>query len=214
MNRRIVLGIIVVFLLFICTCFIYIHNHPYKLQNSYGDVKVYNVNKDDLTKSRVSYDLEYIEVEAIFDKYDTNIIEGKVKEIRYINIKVGERQEVRAIVKFDVKKVFRGKIAEGQIVEILIPVYSTISKVSDCVEIGDTAIFMIVEYDKGGEEYYLKSGDSKLFLRDVANYGVPNGVNWIFLNKGESFIFAKDLYKDIADVKSWEKIREYISSKI
>ena len=201
-------------MLFIGACFIYIHNYTYKLQNSYGDVKVYNVSKDDLTKSHVAYDLEYVEVEDIFDKYDTNIIEGEVKEIRYINIKVGERREARAIVKFDVKKVFRGKVSEGQIVEILMPVYSTISKVSDCVEVGDIAIFMVVEYDKDGKEYYLKSGGNKLVLRDVADYGVLNGVNWIFLNKGETFIFAKDLYKDIADVKSWEEIREYISSKV
>lgn len=205
---------IIIFIIMLTIINILIKNGEYKLTKSYGKVSVHTVKEINTAGAVTNYDLEDIAVEDIFHKYDTSIIEGEVKKVKYMEIKVGEMKVLRAIITIEVTETLRGDLITGNEIDILIPVKSTVATVSDCLEVGMKGIFMPVEYDEAGDKYYIKSGDNKLVLKDIADYGLLNGVYWLFLNKGEECIFDREKYVEIGETDSWQEIEMYIRDKI
>ena len=175
---------------------------------------MHTVKEINATGAITNYDLEDIAIEDIFYKYDTSIIEGEVKKINYIEIKIGEMKVLRAVITIEVTETLRGDLITGDEIEILVPVKSTVATVSDCLEVGMKGIFMPVEYDEAGDKYYIKSCNNKLVLKDIADYGLLNGVYWLFLNKGEECIFDRKKYSEIGEADSWQEIEMYVRDKI
>lgn len=191
----------------------FIQKNYIKLKHSNGKVLVSYV--DNIQQSNVGrYDLEYISVDDIFAKYNTNIVEGVVKDIRNIKIQVGEVEVFKSIITIVIDKSIRGEFEKNSEINILVSAGSTISTVADCMEIGMRGIFMPVTYDESGEKYHIKMGNNTLVLKDIADYGLLNGVYWLFLNKDGEYIFDKEKYTEIANCKEWSEIVEYVEKKV
>lgn len=214
MGKKKIIIIVLAIIILLIIIIIPIKGRKYKLTKSSGKVSVHTVKEINAAGTITNYDLEDMAVEDIFYKYDTSIIEGEVKKISYMEIKVGDMKVLRAVITIEVTETFRGNLHTGDEMKILVPVKSTIATVSDCLEIGMKGIFMPVEYDEAGDKYYIKSGDNKLVLRDIADYGLLNGVYWLFLKKGEECIFDREKYVEIREADSWQDIEMYIRDKM
>lgn len=185
----------------------------FKLKHSKGRVSVSYV--DNISQSKVnSYDLAYISVDDIFTSYDTSIVEGIVKDIRNIRIQVGELEIFKSVVTIVIDKSIKGNLVKNSEINILVAAGSSISTVSDCMEIGMRGIFMPVAYDESGEKYHIKMGNNTLVLKDIADYGLLNGVYWLFLNKDGKYIFDREKYTEITNCKEWNEIVEYVEKKV
>lgn len=204
----------IVFIVVLIIIIMVINNREYQLTKSHGKISVHTVKTINTAGAVTNYDLEDISVEDIFNKYDTSIVEGEVKKIKYIEIKVGEMKVLRAVITIKITEIFRGDLITGNEIDILVPVKSTVATVSDYLEMGIKGIFMIVKYDEAGDKYYIKSGDNKLVLKDITDYGLLNGVYWLFLNKDGKCIFDREKYAEIGQTDSWQDIEMYVKDKI
>lgn len=191
-----------------------VKNKGHKLKYSSGNISIISIKNDiDIQKGR-NYDLQYISVDNIINHSDINIIRGIVKKIENIKVKIGEKEDFRAIVEIDVKEVIKGNLNNKKNIKVLVPIKSTIATFSDEIQTGIEGIFMPVTYDESGDKYFIKSGKNKLVLKDLADYGLLNGVYWLFLEKNGQCLFDRDKFDEIKDVKNLDKIEEYIKKRI
>lgn len=160
---------------------------------STGRVSVTSIKNNEIGRG-MNYDLQAVSIDEIFNKYDTSIVRGKIESIERIRIKVGEKEDYRAIVTVNIDDVIKGQIKKNETINILVPINSTIATISSQLEVGDEGIFMPVKYDDTGEEYFVQSGADKLVLKEISDYGLLNGVYWLFIEKNGKIVFEESIY--------------------
>ena len=176
LNKKIIAVIIIIICIFLIGGIYLLNNKKsdYKLKRSTGRVRVTSIKDNEIGRG-MSYDLQAVSIYEIFNDYDTDIVRGKVKSIEPIRIKVGEKEDYRAIVTVTVDDVIRGEIKKNEMISILVPINSTIATISSKLQVGDEGIFMPVKYDNKGEKYFVQSGSDKLVVKDISDYGLLNG---------------------------------------
>ena len=192
LNKKIIAVIIIIICIFLIGGIYLLNNKKsdYKLKRSTGRVRVTSIKDNEIGRG-MSYDLQAVSIYEIFNDYDTDIVRGKVKSIEPIRIKVGEKEDYRAIVTVTVDDVIRGEIKKNEMISILVPINSTIATISSKLQVGDEGIFMPVKYDDKGEKYFVQSGSDKLVLKDISDYGLLNGVYWLFIEKNRKVVFEE-----------------------
>lgn len=73
---------------------------------------------------------------------------------------------------------------------------------------------MPVKYDDKGEKYFVQSGSDKLVLKDISDYGLLNGVYWLFIEKNRKVVFEEGIYNNLTDVKDLDKVSSYIKEQL
>lgn len=99
-------------------------------------------------------------------------------------------------------------------ISILVPINSTVATISSQLQVGDEGIFMPVKYDDKGEKYFVQSGSDKLVLKDISDYGLLNGVYWLFIEKNGKVVFEEGIYNNLTDVKDLDKVSSYIKEQL
>lgn len=215
LNKKIIAVIIIIICIFLIGGIYLLNNKKsdYKLKRSTGRVRVTSIKDNEIGRG-MSYDLQAVSIYEIFNDYDTDIVRGKVKSIEPIRIKVGEKEDYRAIVTVTVDDVIRGEIKKNEMISILVPINSTIATISSQLQVGDEGIFMPVKYDDKGEKYFVQSGSDKLVLKDISDYGLLNGVYWLFIEKNRKVVFEEGIYNNLTDVKDLHKVSNYIKEQL
>ena len=215
LNKKIIAVIIIIICIFLIGGIYLLNNKKsdYKLKKSTARVRVTSINDNEIGRG-MSYDLQAVSIYEIFNDYDTDIVRGKVKSIEPIRIKVGEKEDYRAIVTVTVDDVIRGEIKKNEMISILVPINSTIATISSKLQVGDEGIFMPVKYDDKGEKYFVQSGSDKLVLKDISDYGLLNGVYWLFIEKNRKVVFEEGIYNNLTDVKDLYKVSNYIKEQL
>lgn len=72
-------------------------------------------------------------------------------------------------------------------------------------------IFMPIKY---AEDSIIQSNDATLYLLDLAEYGMLDGVRWMFLETKYGLVYCKDSYPSLAGAGNLEDIKEILREKL
>ena len=156
--------------------------------------------------------LAELALEEVFSS-ETTIIRGTVNYIDNIEIDFNGEKSYRAIAGIYVDKVLQGEVNEGDLVRILLPCAITGSVNQSATEIiaqlkpGMEGIFLPKAY---AEDSIWEQNGVTLCVRDIAPYGLWDGMRWVFLDTDHGLIFAKFFYEDIAAAGTLDQIETYI----
>ncbi|MDR3310840.1 MAG: hypothetical protein LBS90_05790 [Oscillospiraceae bacterium] len=157
--------------------------------------------------------------EELFSFFNPDIFSGTVERIRNIKLDFGDGSDhYRAIAKISVEKVWRGDLAAGDSVFVLLPcpIDDGGLRVSDTEVIanlreGMRGIFMPMKYDE--TSYWQQSGVT-LSLLDVAQYGLADGLRFAFLETDGGLVFDRDAYASVGGADSLGEIGLYIEAML
>lgn len=185
------------------------------LMLSTGNVKVSYINKAPNIAS--SNSLIELSEKELFEKYDTTIFKGEILDIKNIVIDFNGSKEYRAIAKIKIDKVYRGLCSENEILSVLLPcainsnVWVEDTGTVSSMRVGMTGIFMPIAYT---EDSYREENGTKLYLKDIADFGFLDGERFAFLEVENGLVFSKWAYKSIENAKTLVDIEIYIESMI
>jgi hypothetical protein len=161
-----------------------------------------------------SYSLaERLTEEELFHKYNTDVFLGTVKEIKNIEISFGGSKEYRAIAKIKINKVYQGDKKNGEVTAILLPcpintgVIVEDTEVISEIKVGVKGIFMPVKYDKESVE---EVNGERLYLTELAEYGLMDGVRFAFLETENGLIFDRVSYESVKEAVTIQEIEDYV----
>jgi hypothetical protein len=209
-RRKYILAAGFIFIAFIVTLVSRISNHPDLILS--GNISVRYIDKAPTFIN--SYSLaERLTEEELFHKHNTDVFFGTVKEIKNIEISFGGRKEYRAIAKIVINKVYRGDKKAGEVTAILLPcpintgVIVEDTEVISKIRVGENGIFMPVKYDKESVE---EVNGEKLYLKELAEYGLMDGVRFAFLETENGLIFDRASYESVKAAASIQEIEDYV----
>jgi hypothetical protein len=174
----------------------------------------------------VSYEFGgWLSEDELFHGDDTDIFMGKVLSIKNIRVDFDGIMMYYAIAKIRVDRIYRWYGIVGRTVSVLLPcpvdtnerlddrisMWVEDTEVVSSMRTGMTGIFMLIKYDK---TMYWESNGARLYFRDLAEYGFPDGVRYAFLDSGSGLIFARFAYESISSASSLEEIEKYIIKMI
>ena len=180
-----------------------------KLKLSSGDVSAKVVNE--VNADEQNYDLAPKTLDEVIRNEGASIFEGKVQKIRYMELKVDSCIIPIAVLEVEVNDCIKGDLYPAESVEILTHTNCSISKVADEAKVDSNAIFIAITNDDG-ERNYFKSGDSKLVLKDIAKYSLPEGQRWLFVENGEDILYDNDFYVEMGKVNSLDEVKYWLKN--
>ena len=176
-------------------------NNPPAIQNKYMLV---GLSEDELFASN-------------FNGYEIIAFEGTVKEVRNIVCDYNGRKDYRAIATIEVSEMLRGNLEAGNTMTVLLPApVGTDLKVEDTnvssqITTGTTGIFLPIKYDETSTR---EENGKTLALLDLAEYGVPDGERWMFIETANGLVYNKGAYPSFAKADDLKDVKEIVVSKI
>ncbi|MDR1463936.1 MAG: hypothetical protein LBJ11_01370 [Oscillospiraceae bacterium] len=157
------------------------------------------------------------------DEWEVVAFEGTVRKVRHVRVFFGGFSRFPnpllldffpyAIVEIEVSEVLRGDLAPGDTVRVLVDgyvggndVWVEDTDVSSRMTVGTKGIFTPIRYDL--DAVHIQNGKT-LQLTDLAEYGLPDGTRWAFLEKDGGVLFARWAYpslegaENLGDVAAW-----------
>ena len=193
------------------------------LKESTGKVKVSYVPSEDVPEVTAGGDaagsLIYLTEEEIVNDYNNSIFSGTVQDIKNILIDFGDGfSEYRALATVSIEKTIKGEEKAGDKVDVLLPTGIALDG-SEKVTLEDTyviaklkvgmkGIFMPIRYT---EEHYWEQNDSKLFLKDLAEYGLMDGMRFAVL-EGKDGQIINGAFEGVNSNSTLEEVEEYIKA--
>ncbi len=168
-----------------------------------------------------NYDLVGLSEDELFDSkfnnYEIIAFEGTVKEIRNIVCNYNGRKDYRSIATIEVSDVLRGSLEVGKTVTVLLPtpvgrdIIVEDTNVSSQLTVGTTGIFMPIKYD---ETSIREENGKTLALIELAEYGLPDGMRWMFIETAEGLVYDENAYPSFVKAKDLKDVKEIVVSKI
>jgi len=190
-------------------------NNPFHLSLSKGNIQVYYTNN--AASMQQDYNLVSLSEEELLTKRDTTIFKGTIVEIRNIIVNMDGDELYMAIAKINVSKVYRGNCNENDTISVLLPcpisnhVWVEDSGTVSAMREGMTGIFMPIQYS---ESYAREQNGTKLYYKDIADYGILDGERYAFLETEKGLVFSNLAYKSISNAKTLDEVETYIKSMI
>jgi hypothetical protein len=184
------------------------------LPNAEGNVKAYFV--DDAPISGSEDALVSMTVDGIFSEWSTDSVRATVLDLRNLVVDFGRERSYRALVTLEVGEVYRGGLAEGDVIEVLMyfPLDIKVGCGNDVMEnlrVGQTGIFLPRRYT--GDEYeWVGSDENALRVRDIAEFGFPDGQRFAFLETDDGLIFDREVFSEIAGATTLDEVAAYVKT--
>ncbi len=200
----------------------------FDLPNSTGKVAVSYAEKvpEEYLRGAAGLLQEYSEQELLFQK-STDAFKGVITELKNIEIRTGGQSWYQAIAKVKVDQVYRGQAKSGETISILLPaaipggegtsetkgtagaaVLTEDQETINAMEVGMTGIFLPLRYD---DSAVLESEGAVLHLKDLAEYGLSDGVRFAFLDTENGLEFARFAYQPIAEASALDQVESYLT---
>jgi hypothetical protein len=181
---------------------------------SYVD-KVPNIN----TITSLVYLTEDELLADVYEGYPVVIFSGTITEVKNIRLDFGDGSDnYRAVAKIEVEDVLRGDMEAGETVSVLLPapvgvegVQVSDTGISSQMTIGVTGIFTPMKYD---ETSVRKQNNKEIHLLDLAEYGLPDGERWAFLETVNGLQYDHEAYPSLIGTENLNDVKEFIHSKI
>lgn len=188
-------------------------NNKITLVNS-SNVKVKITDNIPSMNSAASYSVRYSEDELINGE-DKVIIRGTAEAVDNILIELDGLKEYRCLLSIKVSSVIVGNIQSGSVVSLLLPfpiaegVHTSISSVAEEIDVGTEGIFIAKIYNNGS---VYKTGDSVLYLNELAHYGLDDGERYLFIETDDGLLYSESCYPSAEKANSLDDIEEYIKT--
>lgn len=145
------------------------------------------------------------------------IVKGTVQTVQKISLLNGMDSREYSLVTIHVEKVYKGEEKRSEIT-ILMPCEMDAKEEGEHtsfvsqIRIGMTGIFLPVSYD--GSYYKEDCDGSRIYLKDLAEYGLMDGKRFVFLQSDDGMLYEKQVYKELGAEASLEEVEDYISNQL
>lgn len=185
------------------------------LSNSSKSMAVYYVDESDVNREVSQASLVSMTEEELFTKWNPQVIKGEVQKIDHIELDFNGQSVYQSLVTLLVTDVYRGDMRAGENIVIRTPyigsdVYQTDTDVVSQLQVGMDGIFMPIRYD---ETFIWEQNGATLQVRDVSEYGFPDGERYLFLDTADGLVFMRDAYPSLAEAQTLSDVEMFMRER-
>ena len=185
------------------------------LSNSSKSMAVYYVDESDVDREAIQASLVSMTEEELFTKWNPLVIKGEVQKIDHIELDFNGQSVYQSLVTLHVTDVYRGDVNSGEDIIIRAPyigsgVYQTDTGVVSQAQVGVEGIFMPIRYD---ETFKWEQNGATLQVRDVSEYGFPDGERYLFLDTADGLVFMRDAYPSLTEAQSLNDVEVFMRER-
>lgn len=153
--------------------------------------------------------------DELFSKWNPVVVRGTVTDIRHIEIDFNGETEYQSLITIHVSNVYRGDVRVGQNLIVRADAIGETGQTTDAsvishVKQGMEGIFMPIPYD---DEFIWEQNDTTLRLKDIADYGFPDGERYLFLDTPNGLMFERDAYSSLQGVDSLDEVEDWMMTR-
>ncbi|MBR3061049.1 MAG: hypothetical protein IKG65_01220 [Exiguobacterium sp.] len=153
--------------------------------------------------------------DELFSKWNPVVVRGTVTNIRHIEIDFNGETEYQSLITIHVSNVYRGDVQIGRDLIVRADAIGETGQaehvsVISHVKQGMEGIFMPIPYD---DEFVWEQNDATLRLKDIADYGFPDGERYLFLDTPNGLLFERDAYPSLQGVDSLDEVEDWMMTR-
>lgn len=153
--------------------------------------------------------------DELFSKWNPVVVRGTVTNIRHIEIDFNGETEYQSLITIHVSNVYRGDVQIGRDLIVRADAIGETGQaehmsVISHVKQGMEGIFMPIPYD---DEFVWEQNDATLRLKDIADYGFPDGERYLFLDTPNGLLFERDAYPSLQGVDSLDEVEHWMMTR-
>ncbi|MBR2679786.1 MAG: hypothetical protein IKE23_03360 [Exiguobacterium sp.] len=153
--------------------------------------------------------------DELFSKWNPVMVRGTVTNIRHIEIDFNGETEYQSLITIHVSNVYRGDVQIGRDLIVRADAIGETGQaehmsVISHVKQGMEGIFMPIPYD---DEFVWEQNDATLRLKDIADYGFPDGERYLFLDTPNGLLFEQDAYPSLQGVDSLDEVEDWMMTR-
>lgn len=153
--------------------------------------------------------------DELFSKWNPVVVRGTVTNIRHIEIDFNGETEYQSLITIHVSNVYRGDVQIGRDLIVRADAIGETGQaehvsVISHVKQGMEGIFMPIPYD---DEFVWEQNDATLRLKDIADYGFPDGERYLFLDTPNGLLFEQDAYPSLQGVDSLDEVEDWMMTR-
>lgn len=153
--------------------------------------------------------------DQLFSKWNPVVVRGTVTDIRHIEIDFNGETEYQSLIKIHVSNVYRGDVRVGQDLIVRADAIKETGQTTDAsvisqVKQGMEGVFMPISYD---DEFVWEQNEATLRLKDIADYGFPDGERYLFLDTPNGLLFERDAYPSLQGVDSLDEVEDWMMTR-
>ena len=153
--------------------------------------------------------------DELFSKWNPVVVRGTVTDIRHIEIDFNGETEYQSLITIHISNVYRGDVQIGRDLIVRADAIKETGQTTDAsvisqVKQGMEGIFMPISYD---DEFVWEQNDATLRLKDIANYGFPDGERYLFLDTPNGLLFERDAYPSLQGLDSLDEVEDWMMTR-
>ena len=153
--------------------------------------------------------------DELFSKWNPVVVRGTVTNIRHIEIDFNGETEYQSLITIHVSNVYRGDVQVGRDLIVRADAIGETRQAEHTsnishVQPGMEGIFMPIPYD---DEFVWEQNDATLRLKDIADYGFPDGERYLFLDTPNGLLFERDAYPSLQGVDSLDEVEDWMMTR-
>ena len=153
--------------------------------------------------------------DELFSKWNPVVVRGTVTDIRHIEIDFNGETEYQSLITIHVSNVYRGDVQIGRDLIVRADAIGETGQaehmsVISHVKQGMEGIFMPIPYD---DEFVWEQNDATLRLKDIADYGFPDGERYLFLDTPNGLLFERVAYPSLQGVDSLDEVEDWMMTR-
>ncbi|WP_074036145.1 hypothetical protein [Exiguobacterium profundum] len=153
--------------------------------------------------------------DELFSKWNPVVVRGTVTDIRHIEIDFNGETEYQSLITIHVSNVYRGDVQIGRDLIVRADAIKETGQTTDAsvisqVKQGMEGIFMPIPYD---DEFVWEQNEATLRLKDIADYGFPDGERYLFLDTPNGLLFERDAYPSLQGVDSLDEVEDWMMTR-
>lgn len=176
---------------------------------------VHIVDESEIRQGTSQENLMDMTEDELFSRWSPVVIRGTVSNIQHIEIDFNGETEYQSLITIHVSDVYRGDVQVGQDLVVRADDIKETGQTTDAsvishVKQGMEGIFMPIPYD---DEFIWEQNGATLRLKDIADYGFPDGERYLFLDTPNGLLFERDAYPSLQDMNSLDGIERWMISR-
>ncbi|WP_214774831.1 hypothetical protein [Exiguobacterium sp. s37] len=153
--------------------------------------------------------------DELFSKWNPVVVRGTVTNIRHIEIDFNGETEYQSLITIHVSNVYRGDVQIGRDLIVRADAIGETGQAEQMsvishVQEGMEGIFMPIPYD---DEFVWEQNDATLRLKDIADYGFPDGERYLFLDTPNGLLFERDAFPSLQGVDSLDEVEDWMMTR-
>lgn len=153
--------------------------------------------------------------DELFSKWNPVVVRGTVTDIQHIEIDFNGETEYQSLITIHVSNVYRGDVRVGQDLIVRADAIGETGQTTDTSVISHVkqameGIFMPIPYD---DEFVWEQNEATLRLKDIADYGFPDGERYLFLDTPNGLLFERDAYPSLQGLDSLDEVEHWMLTR-